>query len=132
PTVSALATSLIELRLAALEEWFEARLSAGSDPELTAGLSRHAIQHPLREGLVAQLMRALHRAGRQAEALSAFQATRELLQSELGVDPGERLRAAHQEVLRLPGAKKAFFRVPAQLPMTVPGFVGRQRELAVL
>ncbi|MEU8076742.1 transcriptional regulator [Catellatospora citrea] len=132
PTVSALATSLIELRLAALEEWFEARLSAGSDPELTADLSHHAIQHPLREGLVAQLMRALHRAGRQAEALSAFQATRELLQSELGVDPGERLRAAHQEVLRLPGAQKAVFRVPAQLPMTVPGFVGRQRELAVL
>jgi DNA-binding SARP family transcriptional activator/tetratricopeptide (TPR) repeat protein len=133
-TVTAEATALTELRIAALEESFEARLDAGSDPELITDLTHHMTVHPWREQPVAQLMRLLHRSGRRADALMAFRQTRERLVAELGVEPGAELQRIHQEVLRavdIPDTAAAHHAI-AQLPMAVPGFVGRRLELAAL
>ena len=89
-----------EARLAALEESIDAELELGRDIELVAELEQLVEQHPLRERFSAQLMRALYRAGRQADALAAFQAAREVLIEELGLEPGEELRALQQAILR--------------------------------
>ncbi|ANZ36311.1 hypothetical protein BBK82_09795 [Lentzea guizhouensis] len=94
-------------------------------PELRSLVQRH----PLRETFWAQLMLALHRSNQQAEALAVYQEVRGHLADELGVDPGERLLDAHRQVLsgEVPGDP-----VPRQLPVGVPHFVGRERELARL
>ncbi|GIF48807.1 DNA-binding SARP family transcriptional activator [Asanoa ferruginea] len=129
PTIAATATDLHELRLAGLAEWFELRLEAGGDPELVAELTHHVAEHPLREQLVAQLMLALHRSGRQADALATYRSTRERLVRELGAEPGAELQHLHKELLRTaePLPQKA-----SQLPLGVRGFVGRRAELASL
>ncbi len=73
PFASAEIGRLEERRLEVLEQQFDARLSAGEGPELVVELQRLAREHPFRERLLRQLMLALYRAGRQADALSAFQ-----------------------------------------------------------
>ena len=78
---------LEELRLAATEEWLEVRLAAGQHAELVGELTDLVARHPLRERLHGQLMLALYRAGRQADALAAFQRARQILDDELGLDP---------------------------------------------
>src|ERR671932_1714350 len=83
---------LEEERLAALELRVEADLAAGRHAELVAELGRLTREHPLRERLHAQLMLALYRSGRQAEALEAFQRARRALDSTLGLEPGPALR----------------------------------------
>lgn len=75
PSIAAVVVSLTELRLAALEERFEATLLIGQDDAIAAvvaELTQHVAAHPLRERLVAQLMLALYRTGRKADALTAF------------------------------------------------------------
>jgi DNA-binding SARP family transcriptional activator/tetratricopeptide (TPR) repeat protein len=91
---------LEEARLAALEDCIDAELEIGRDGDLVRELEALVEQHPLRERLRAQQMRALYRAGRQADALAAFQSAREVLTEELGLEPGEELRALQQAVLR--------------------------------
>jgi DNA-binding SARP family transcriptional activator len=91
---------LEEARLAALEDCIDAELEIGRDGELVGGLEELVEQHPLRERFRAQLMRALYRTGRQADALAAFQAAREVLTEELGLEPGEELRSLQQAILR--------------------------------
>ncbi len=91
---------LEEARLAALEDCIDAELEIGRDGELVGELEQLVEQHPLRERFRAQLMRALYRAGRQADALAAFQAAREVLVEELGLEPGEELRTLQQAILR--------------------------------
>jgi DNA-binding SARP family transcriptional activator len=91
---------LEEARLAALEDCIDAELDLGRDGDLVGELEELVEQHPLREHFRAQLMRALYRAGRQADALAAFQAAREVLTEELGLEPGEELRALQQAILR--------------------------------
>ena len=91
---------LEEERLAALEDCIDAELELGRDGELVGELEELVEDHPLRERFHAQLMRALYRAGRQAEALAAYQSARELLQKELGLEPGEELRRVQQQILR--------------------------------
>jgi DNA-binding SARP family transcriptional activator len=91
---------LEEARLAALEDCIDAELEVGSEGDLVGELEALVEQHPLRERVRAQLMRALYRAGRQADALAAYQAAREVLSDELGLEPGEELRALQQAILR--------------------------------
>src|SRR5581483_9766086 len=87
---------LEELRLAAVESRVEAELAAGDGAELVPELEALVRDHPLRERLHAQLMLALYRAGRQAEALEAFRRLRRELDHELGLEPGPEARALEQ------------------------------------
>ena len=93
------AARLEELRLAALEARIGADLALGRHDALTAELEQLAGEHPLRERLHGQLMLALYRCGRQAEALAAYGRVRGLLAGELGIDPGEPLQRLHASVL---------------------------------
>jgi DNA-binding SARP family transcriptional activator len=90
---------LEELRLAALEARFDADLAAGRHAELVPELEASIATHPLREHLRAQLMLALYRSGRQAEALQAYRAARRELADELGLEPGDELRRLEQAIL---------------------------------
>jgi DNA-binding SARP family transcriptional activator len=78
---------LEEARLAALEERIDADLELGSAGELVGELEELVEEQPLRERFRAQLMLALYRAGRQAEALEAYQEARRVLMDELGLEP---------------------------------------------
>ena len=78
---------LEDLRLVCLEERIEQDLGAGRHAELTGELERVVKEHPLRERLRGQLMLALYRSGRQAEALDAYQQTRAALVEDLGIEP---------------------------------------------
>ena len=90
---------LQELRLSCLEERIERDLAEGRHAEVIGELDALAREHPLRENLRAQLMLALYRASRQAEALEAYQAARSALVDELGIEPGRGLRDLHQQIL---------------------------------
>jgi DNA-binding SARP family transcriptional activator len=91
---------LEELRVAALEERIDAELEAGSHAELVGELEVLVEEQPLREGLRRQLMLALYRSGRQAEALQVYHDARRLLVDELGIDPGRSLRELHGSIVR--------------------------------
>ena len=91
---------LQELRLAVVEDRVEAELEAGRHAELAGELETLAEEHPLRERLRAQLMLALYRAGRQAEALQIYHDTRRVLVEELGIDPSPSLQQLHGSILR--------------------------------
>jgi YVTN family beta-propeller protein len=93
------AARLEELRLAALEARIDADLALGRHDALTAELDGLVRDYPLRERLHGQLMLALYRCGRQADALAAYRRVRDLLAGELGIDPGEPLRHLHASVL---------------------------------
>jgi class 3 adenylate cyclase/DNA-binding SARP family transcriptional activator len=94
------AARLEDARLAALEERIDADLAAGRHSELTAELDALTRVHPLRERLWAQRMLALYRAGRQAEALRAYQDLRLLLGEELGIEPDADLSRLETAILR--------------------------------
>jgi DNA-binding SARP family transcriptional activator len=98
-SVSAEIARLDEQRLTALEARIEADLAAGRDSELVGELRQLVSVHPARERLAGQLMLALYRCGRQAEALEAFQRARTYLSTQLGLEPGTKLRALQAEVL---------------------------------
>ena len=85
---------LEELRLGAQEDRIEAGLALGRHAELVPELEALVVAHPLRERLRAQLMLALYRAGRQADALGVYRDTRRLLSGELGIEPTAELRRA--------------------------------------
>ncbi|MFL5929457.1 MAG: BTAD domain-containing putative transcriptional regulator [Gaiellaceae bacterium] len=91
---------LEELRVAAEEELLESELAGGNPLDLIPRIESLIARHPHRERLRGQLMRALYRAGRQAEALSAYQAARRALSDDLGLDPGPELRRLHGAILR--------------------------------
>ena len=90
---------LAELRLQATEARLDADLHLGRHAEVIAELRRLTSEHPLREKLHVQLMLALYRDGRQADALAAYQAVREMLVGELGTEPGTELRELHRRIL---------------------------------
>jgi len=86
-------------RLAALEDRIDADLELGRHADLVAELSALAARHPLQERLRAQLMLALYRSGRQAEALDVYRETRRMLADELGLDPSPALRDLERAIL---------------------------------
>ena len=91
---------LEELRLAARERRVDADLDRGHGTELIAELEHLITVHPLRERLRGQLMLALYRAGRQAEALVAYQQSHRILVDELGIDPSPALQELQKAILR--------------------------------
>ncbi|WP_224273735.1 AfsR/SARP family transcriptional regulator [Streptomyces sp. LS1784] len=135
-----------EVRAAALENRVEAGLALGHHQHLTAELVRLVCDFPLRERMRAQLMTALFRSGRQADALRVFHEGRRVLADELGVDPGAELTGTYQAVLngsldtapaesltRAPREPAPTGPVaPSTLPADTATFVGRGRELASL
>jgi DNA-binding SARP family transcriptional activator/Tfp pilus assembly protein PilF len=134
------APRLDQLRLQAVEWSFDAGLHLGRDSELVQELQSLTAAHPLRERFHAQLMLALYRCGRRAEALAAYRHARQVLVDELGAEPGAELRELHQRVLaadpalavREPAAHAGALPVPRQLPAAVGHFTGRVDELAEL
>jgi DNA-binding SARP family transcriptional activator len=104
---------LEELRVAALEDRLEAELALGRHSDVVGELEALIAEHPLRERLRAQLMLALYRSGRQAEALAAYQDARRALVDELGIEPGRSLCELERAILRqdrgleLPAAEPA-------------------------
>ena len=125
PAITGAAARLTELRLAALEEQFDAALAAEHD--VIAELAGLVAAHPLRERFVGQLMLALHQAGRTAEALNTYQRTTDRLRDEFGVDPGPALREAHLTIIAAPARTG---HVPCRLPDDLPPLVGRDEALA--
>ena len=91
---------LEELRLTAIEARIEADLALGRQDALVAELEALVAEHPYREGLRAQLMLALYRSGRQAEALDTYRRARRAFSEELGIEPGPRLRELEGAILR--------------------------------
>jgi DNA-binding SARP family transcriptional activator len=126
------------------ERWLQARerltqldLEDGRHAEVVSELQQLAGEQPIRERAWGQLMVALYRSGRRAEALDAYRMLAERLDDELGVRPTAGIRALHQQMLagdsaldrptRWPDGQPA--PVPRQLPGDVPGFVGRGDQL---
>jgi DNA-binding SARP family transcriptional activator len=99
PFARAAVERLEELRLAALEEQVEAELALGRHAALVPELEALVAEQPLRERLRGQLMLALYRAGRQAEALEAYRATRQALVESFGLEPSEPLQALERAIL---------------------------------
>ena len=99
PFASAEAARLEERRLACLEERIEADLALGRQMDLVPELEKLVDAHPLRERFRGQLMLALYRAGRQAEALDAYQDARRALVDELGIEPGPALQELERQIL---------------------------------
>jgi predicted ATPase/DNA-binding SARP family transcriptional activator len=93
------AARLEELRLVLLEEQIQTELELGLHEEVVPELERLIVENPLREGLRAQLMLALYRAGRQADALQAFQDARLVLRDELGLEPSPALQRLEHRIL---------------------------------
>ncbi|WP_335970587.1 AfsR/SARP family transcriptional regulator [Streptomyces sp. CA2R106] len=102
----ALAAHLTEARLLTLEWRFDAELALGRHQGLAAELAGLAAAHPMRETFHRQLMLALHRTHRQAEALAVYHRLRRTLVEELGVEPDIALRTAYQEILTAPADPK--------------------------
>ncbi|MER5715405.1 BTAD domain-containing putative transcriptional regulator [Streptomyces sp. NPDC002132] len=109
------AMRLRELRLEAQEFRFAAELDLNRRTDLVAELVAHVAANPLRERPRGQLMTALFRAGRVADALRSYDEGRRLLRTELGIDPGPELRALHQALLR---ADTDVLGAPARRPAT--------------
>jgi WD40 repeat protein/DNA-binding SARP family transcriptional activator len=125
---------LEERRLGAMEERIQADLAVGRHRELVGELEVLVAEYPLRERLWAQLMVALYRSGRQADALAAFQRARDKLVEELGIEPGAELRELEAQVqdARLAAPSPPLPELPAPLAEVGPTFVGRDKELAWL
>jgi DNA-binding SARP family transcriptional activator len=97
--LDAAAVRLDEQRLSVIEMQIDARLECGESREVVPELEQMVVDHPLRERLHGQLMVALYRSGRQADALAAYRSARETLIDELGIEPGAALRDLEQAIL---------------------------------
>jgi predicted ATPase/DNA-binding SARP family transcriptional activator len=133
PWAQAEAARLEELRLAAVETRVELGLAAGGHAGLVGELEGLVAAHPTRERLRGLLMVALYRSGRQADALGAYQQTREVLAEELGIDPSPELQRLHQAILvQDPGLELATAdggQPRHNLPERLTSLVGRDQEL---
>jgi DNA-binding SARP family transcriptional activator len=122
---------LAEVRLGLVEDQLAARMELGADQDVIGELEGLVVLHPLRERMWELLVTALYRAGRQADALTAYQRVKRQLSDELGLDPGPRLRRLEQQIL----VQDLSLGVPARpgnLPSMSAELVGRETELAAL
>jgi DNA-binding SARP family transcriptional activator/tetratricopeptide (TPR) repeat protein len=129
------APRLAEQRLWTMERRFDVEMRRGRHAELVSELVEVSAQNPLRESLWAQLITAMHRSGRRADALHAYHTVRQHLADELGVDPGEKLQSLYLEILRgtpVQDPRVTRMPVPRQLPPDVAAFAGRADELLQL
>jgi predicted ATPase/DNA-binding SARP family transcriptional activator/tetratricopeptide (TPR) repeat protein len=130
-TLDAAVARLERLRLAALEDRFDAEVSLGHGAGLVAELADLVAAHPERERLVAALMRALAAAGRDTEALLAYERTRETLAELLGADPSPELSALHVALLRGElGRREESPKTNVRAELT--SFVGRDADVAAV
>lgn len=127
PVVDAAVTRLERLRLTATEERVDAEIRLGRGAELVAELGELVAAHPLRERLVAALMRALAASGRDAEALEVYERTRRLLAERLGADPSAELAALHVALLRGEAARTAA--PSSNLRAELTSFVGKEADV---
>jgi DNA-binding SARP family transcriptional activator/uncharacterized protein YegL len=141
PLVTAEADRLEEARVEAAALQAEASLACGRHTHAVMELRRLVWDHPLREDLCAQLMRALMAMGRQAEALDAYRQAATVIADELGIDPGPALRQLYAQILQsdtISGkAREPVYRLkpvpaPTQLPSTIAEFTGRAEETEAL
>ncbi|WP_344745145.1 BTAD domain-containing putative transcriptional regulator [Streptosporangium vulgare] len=140
PFAVAYAAGLEEARLAATEDRVEAELGCGRHSPLVTELQELTARHPLRERLHGLRVRALYAAGRQAEALAAYEEFRRGLAEELGADPGPELREIHLAVLRAdPALRAARDEAPpartgtrGNLRAALTTFVGRTAEIGLI
>src|SRR5712691_10905835 len=127
---------LEELRLAALEDRIDADLALARHGQLVPELERLVVEEPLRERPRAQLMLALYRTGRQADALAVYQRARKTLVDELGIEPGESLRKLERAILAqdpsLSVTATASTAPPRRIPTPPYPLLGREHELAAL
>jgi predicted ATPase/DNA-binding SARP family transcriptional activator len=123
------ADRLEERRVEALEARIDAELAVGRAAELVDELESLVQRHPYRERLWRQLMLALYRSERQADALAAYARARTLLDEELGLEPGEELKRLEQAILRHEVPPAGPPEEQHNLPAPVTSFVGREREL---
>lgn len=129
------AQRLEALRVDALEEQFEAALALGEHREIVSDLRTALQESPFRERLWGQLMLALYRSGRQADALETFQEARRVLGRELGLEPGPELRGLQEAILAQDPAIAAVPVAPRRrgnLPAPSTSFVDREHEVAQL
>ncbi|EPH43652.1 putative Regulator protein [Streptomyces aurantiacus JA 4570] len=137
------AERLEELRLVAREDRLDALIDLGRYEESVAELTTLVSEFPLRERLRGQLMLGLHRSGRPAEALAAYRDFYQLLDDQVGIEPGRRLKELHQRLLagdpglapgpaRAPAPPPPARPVPRQLPPDVASFTGRTDYLRQL
>ncbi len=137
PFGQAAAVRLEERRLAAVEDRIEADLRRGQHAAVVVELEGLVAEHPFRERLSGQLMRALYAGGRQADALNLYESTRRMLADQLGVDPGPQLRSVYQQILvhdnrltpppTLPHGPSLARR--SNLPASVTSFIGRDDDV---
>jgi DNA-binding SARP family transcriptional activator len=140
--VTAEANRLEHLRLAALQARIDADQALGRHAQALADLQALVADHPLDEGAADRLIRALARAGRQADALATYRRLRHRLVEELGIEPSPPLQQLEQAILvgdpdlqpttPSPSGAVAAPTPPAELPPTIAGFTGRDQELAWL
>ena len=129
------ARRLEALRVDALEERFETALALGEHREIVSALRATLDENPFRERVWGQLMLALYRGGRQADALETFQQARRILAEQLGLEPGPELRHLQEAIL---AHDPAIAPVPVAAPRRgnlrspTTSFVDRERELAEL
>jgi len=140
------ATRLNEWRISVYQDCLELELQLGRHQKMIGELTELVAEYPLNERFREQLMRALYRSGRQADALAVFRAGREVLQSELGLDPCPELCQLEEAILtrdpeiglpdppphaELPG-QAVVTPTPRQLPRAIPDFTGREEILAAI
>ena len=120
---------LVEQRYKALSDRIDVDLASGRHADVVPDLVTAVADRPLDERLAGQLMLALYAGGRQAEALTVYTSTRDILVDQLGVEPGPELRATHQRILRNESAAGP---TRDELPYQDAAFVGRDEELAAI
>ncbi|MGO1056103.1 BTAD domain-containing putative transcriptional regulator [Crossiella sp. CA198] len=124
---------LAEARLQVVERRIRVLLELGRHRDIVGELIQLTQEYPWREAFWTQLVLALHRCNRRADALEAYRTVHRRLRTELGIDPGEELQQAHQAVLADEPTPETAPAIPvSQLPAAVRGFTGRREQAEAL